>query len=145
MTSAVVLSCRCSCFFQRYKYRALDEYEKARWEKVQQAEAFSELEELYELPVSSYSKPGTTLEEMKLLKTVGEYNNAVESSYVYRGWSTQEWLNINMESLNDTNKISLKMLRTFVNQNTIVKGWPTYVAYILPSKYDSSSTIRPKT
>ena len=51
----------------------------------------------------------------------------------------------NMESLNDTNKISLKMLRTFVNQNTIVKGWPTYVAYILPSKYDSSSTIRPKT
>ena len=136
-----VLFCRCSFLFQRYTYKALGQYEKARWKQIQQAEAFSKLEELYELPVTSYSEPGTTLEEFKVLKTVCEYNDMVKPTYCYCGWSTQESLSINTESLNGTNKMIFKMLRKFVNQNAIaiVKGWSTYVAYMLPSKCDSSS------
>ena len=106
------------------RYSVLDTYETDRMTKVKEAAKFNELEELFELPVTSYLEPKTTLQEMQLLKMVWDHRESVSS--IYASWSAQPWMEIDTESLDDFNKGLLKTLRTFAGTNPMVKGWGAY-------------------
>jgi dynein heavy chain len=107
-------------------YELLGTYNAARIEKEREAKEFNDLEELFELNVSKYDEPKDTLVELVMLKKCWDYKVLVDSTFA--DWSTQMWLDIDTEKLDDSNKIILKELRKFANDNQLVKGWGVYKA-----------------
>lgn len=105
-------------------YQEMDAQLRLLVDLEQEAAAFNELEELFELQISKYPEMGETRRDLKLLKWIWDFNALVEK--LYEGWRSQYWSDVETEAWLEQNKELLKQLRRQGNEFQTLKTWHIY-------------------
>jgi dynein heavy chain len=133
-------------------YEMLDSYEETILALSEEMNKYHEVEELFEIPNKEYVEIEETLEEMGQLKYLIDNHAMVDATY--NEWRNALWSDIDTESFDTVNKKIMKSLRTYTNNNGIVKAWQIYkdleqkvkdMAIMLPLVNDlHSHAMRPR-
>jgi dynein heavy chain len=107
-------------------YGILDRFNKDLSVLVTRIEEFGELEELFEIPPKSYPEATDTKSEMQQLKKLWDFHSYCDSNYAE--WGELLWNDIDTEKLAGENKVIMKALRKFTNENPVVKAWASYTS-----------------
>ena len=133
-------------------YQSIDEYYARLCDLKREAVDFNNLEDLFELEISTWRDLDNTETDLKLLKSLWDLKSVLLSNY--GNWKKQLWADIDTDDLDDQNKKLTKEIKNFGVANTIVRGWTVYkdletlskdMATVLPLINDlHSDAMRPR-